>query len=78
MKITGCTKTRGLLRSGNANHSSNTGSFILNSNNAPSNSNANHGSQLCYQKYVFVNPAHMAKKDNNTQMALVLKRKKTF
>lgn len=47
MKITGCIRVQGLLFGGNANNGANAGSAYANSNNAPSNTNANIGSHLC-------------------------------
>lgn len=68
MKKIGCTKTRGLHRSANATNGANAGSFILNSNNAPSNTNANTSSHLCRdKKRVFVDRADIAKNKNNKE-----------
>lgn len=47
MKKLGCSTMRGFLFSGNANNGANAGFAYANVNNAPSNTNANIGSQLC-------------------------------
>lgn len=41
--------SRGVLFSGNANNGANAGLAYANSNNTPSNTNANIGSHLCFQ-----------------------------
>ena len=41
--------SRGVLFSGNANNCANAGLSYANSNNTPSNTNANIGSHLCFQ-----------------------------
>ena len=43
--------SRGALFGGNANNGANAGLAYVNSNNAPSNSNANIGSHLCLEMY---------------------------
>ena len=43
-------RSRGVLFSGNANNGSNAGFVYANSNNAPSNTNANIRSHLCFSK----------------------------
>ena len=48
MNVLGCPFLRGVLFSGNANNGTNAGFVNANSNNAPSNTNANIGSQLCF------------------------------
>lgn len=58
---TGCVRPRGLLSSGNANNGTNAGFRYVNSNNVPSNTNANISSHLCYNKLGGTDLASMAK-----------------
>ena len=44
-------RPRGVLFSGNANNGANAGFVYANSNNTPSNTNANIGSHLCLKLY---------------------------
>ncbi|MBQ2189037.1 MAG: hypothetical protein II401_10850 [Bacteroidales bacterium] len=56
MKKTGCSTMRGFHFSGNANNGANAGFAYANVNNAPSNTNANIGSQLCLKLNVILRP----------------------
>lgn len=46
---------KGVMLGGNANNGVNAGPVAVNSNNAPSNSNANHGSHLSMGIIIFLN-----------------------
>jgi hypothetical protein len=51
--------------SGNANNGANAGFGYANTNNAPSNANANIGTQLCYVVFFQEErPCHLAKNNN--------------
>lgn len=55
----------GLNCSRHANNEGQAGSFIANSNNAPSNTNTNRSSQLCFKNNkAFVDRTNMVKKDS--------------
>ena len=48
-------RCRGVLFSGNANNGANAGFVYANTNNTPTNANANIGSQLCLENIIVAN-----------------------
>lgn len=61
-KILAVKRERGLHFGGNANNGSNAGSAYANANNAPSNTNANIGSHLCFNRSYPLQTVALAKK----------------